>query len=123
MDAFDVSNSGLQRLASGHEAQSSTLSRSTNASMPSSGEEDLSSEDDYDRGSKSFVARQLDASTPLPPVTWSNLSERIIWFNLITVILTPLLSLYGILTTRVTSQTLIFSIVYYVWNMLGITAG
>ena len=116
----DLTDCGFHRLASGHVAQLRSLSRSKTASKIEPSEEDSASEDDYGYDeSKSFVDRQLEASLPLPPVTWSTLSGRIIWFNLITVALTPVVSFYGIFTTRATSKTVIFSIAYYVWNMLG----
>jgi hypothetical protein len=45
--------------------------------------------------------------------------ERIIWFNLLVVTITPILSLYGLLTTRVNYSTVVFCISYYIFNMIG----
>lgn len=120
MDSCDVSDCGFQRLASDHVAQLRSLSRSKASISSASGDPSPEeNKEDSDNESRSFVDRQLAATTPLPPITWTTLFGRIIWFNLITVTLTPLLSLYGIFTTRATPPTVVFSIVYYVWNMLG----
>ncbi|KDQ65100.1 hypothetical protein JAAARDRAFT_28764 [Jaapia argillacea MUCL 33604] len=49
--------------------------------------------------------------------------KRIRWFNLIVVATTPLVVLYGTYTTPLTRNTFAFCVFYYVFNMLGITAG
>ncbi|KAI0685994.1 delta 9-fatty acid desaturase protein [Cytidiella melzeri] len=49
--------------------------------------------------------------------------EDVIWFNLLVVTLTPLLSLYGLLTTPTHHATLVFCVLYHVFNMIGVTAG
>ncbi|KAJ3483709.1 hypothetical protein NLI96_g6129 [Meripilus lineatus] len=61
-----------------------------------------------------------------PPTKFNVLRSwirQIIWFNLLTVLTTPLLSLYGVLTTTSNSNTIFFSIAYYILNMIGVTAG
>lgn len=45
--------------------------------------------------------------------------RNVIWFNLLVVTITPLVSLYGILTTPIHRFTAIFCVVYYVFNMIG----
>lgn len=56
---------------------------------------------------------------PLPPVTWQNFYKEIRWFNLAVVVLTPILALYGLWTTKLQTLTVIFSVAYYVFNMIG----
>ncbi|KAI0260500.1 delta 9-fatty acid desaturase protein [Gloeopeniophorella convolvens] len=48
---------------------------------------------------------------------------RIRWFNLLVEISLPLVTLYGAYTTTMTVKTLLFCIILYIMNMLGITAG
>ncbi|KAI0092540.1 delta 9-fatty acid desaturase protein [Irpex rosettiformis] len=47
----------------------------------------------------------------------------VIWFNLVVVSITPLVSLYGLFTTPWHSRTVLFCVAYYVFNMIGVTAG
>lgn len=49
----------------------------------------------------------------LPPITGLR------WFNLVVLILTPLLAAYGLVFMRVRHETVLFSIAYYVFSMLG----
>ncbi|KAI0786460.1 delta 9-fatty acid desaturase protein [Abortiporus biennis] len=69
--------------------------------------------------SGSFIRRQLQSSKPLPPITLANFLERIIWFNVIVVSMTPLISLYGLWTTRFDSRTFKFCVGYFLFNMIG----
>lgn len=114
MNSGDFSDCGLQRLARGPVAQLRSLSRarSTISKAPSPAE---AQSDEF----RPFVDRHLEAIKPLPPITLLNLPGRVIWFNVIVITTTPLLSLYGIFTTRAVAQTVLFSIAFYVWNMLG----
>ena len=74
-----------------------------------------------DRRSRgSFVQRQLTSTPVRPPLTSQNWTKEIIWFNLITVIATPLVSLYGLVTTMFCGKTFVFCIVYYLFNMIGV---
>ena len=45
--------------------------------------------------------------------------QRIRWFNLAVLTITPLIGLYGVSTTPLTTQTLIWSLVCYVLSMIG----
>ena len=67
----------------------------------------------------SFVRRQLAGTSARPPISWKNWTQEVIWFNLLVVSLTPVLSLYGLLTTPSDARTVWFCAVYYVFNMLG----
>ena len=59
------------------------------------------------------------SESPLPPITWRNWHRQIRWFNLAVVVLTPLLAVYGLYTTTLTTPTVLFSAAYYVFNMIG----
>ncbi|RPD74608.1 hypothetical protein L226DRAFT_78784 [Lentinus tigrinus ALCF2SS1-7] len=48
---------------------------------------------------------------------------RVRWFNLGVLTITPAIGLYGLRTAPLRAQTLLWSILYYVISMLGITAG
>ncbi|KAF9645342.1 delta9-fatty acid desaturase [Thelephora ganbajun] len=73
--------------------------------------------------SDKYVDRLLRNAEPLPPITWSNWYKEVRWFNLSVIVITPLVSLYGALTTHLEMRTFWFCVFYYVFNMIGITAG
>lgn len=68
---------------------------------------------------KSVSSRSLQLTAPRPPITRTNFIYEIRWFNLAVVTLTPLLSIYGLCTTKLHKATIAFSIVCYVVNMIG----
>ena len=72
---------------------------------------------------KSPLLRQ--AMPPLfdEPTTLRNWHKHINWGNSIVLFGTPLIALYGILTTELRTKTMIWSIIYYFITLLGITAG
>ncbi len=41
------------------------------------------------------------------------------WFNLAVLTVTPLVAVYGLIFVRVRRETLLFSMAYYVFSMLG----
>ncbi|KAI8317884.1 hypothetical protein GQ54DRAFT_245358, partial [Martensiomyces pterosporus] len=45
------------------------------------------------------------------------------WVHAVLLSTTPLIALYGILTTQLTPKTLIWGLIYYAFAGLGITAG
>lgn len=57
------------------------------------------------------------------PVTSKNWTKFVNWPQAILLTATPLIALYGILTTELTKKTLIWTITYYFITGLGITAG
>ncbi|KAI8090662.1 delta-9 desaturase [Thamnidium elegans] len=57
------------------------------------------------------------------PVTSKNWTKFVNWPQAILLLATPLIALYGILTTELSQKTLIWTIVYYFITGLGITAG
>jgi len=69
--------------------------------------------------SDKYVDKLLRKAVPLPPVTRSNWYREIRWFNLSVIVVTPLVALYGALTTHLETRTFWFSVFYYVFNMIG----
>lgn len=67
---------------------------------------------------QNFASQPLIIPT-LPSVTWRNFYKEIRWFNLAVVVLTPSLALYGLWTTKLQTPTVVFSVAYYVFNMIG----
>lgn len=57
------------------------------------------------------------------PTTWDNWHKHVNWPQSILLITVPLLGLYGAFTTELQQKTLIWSIIYYFFTGLGITAG
>ncbi|KAJ9063395.1 stearoyl-CoA 9-desaturase [Entomophthora muscae] len=57
------------------------------------------------------------------PLSERPLWQQINWPQSILLAITPVMALYGILTTELQFKTFIFSLVYYVISALGITAG
>jgi len=69
--------------------------------------------------SDKYVDKLLRNADRSPPITWSNWYKEIRWFNLSVIVITPLVALYGALTTRLETRTLWFCVFYYVFNMIG----
>jgi len=69
--------------------------------------------------SDKYVDKLLQNADPLPPITWSNWHKEVRWFNLSVIVITPLVALYGALTTHLEMQTFWFCVLYYVFNMIG----
>jgi len=69
--------------------------------------------------SDKYVDKLLRNAEPLPPITWSNWYREIRWFNLSVIVITPLVALYGALTTRLEPRTFWFCVLYFVFNMIG----
>lgn len=66
-----------------------------------------------------------DELPPLFPekITITNIWRYLDYKHVLGLGLTPLIALYGLLTTEIQTKTLIWSIVYYYATGLGITAG
>ena len=69
--------------------------------------------------SDKYVDKLLRSTEPLPPITRSNWYKEVRWFNLLVIIITPLLSIYGAATTNLDVRTFWFCVFYYVFNMIG----
>lgn len=72
------------------------------------------------RSQKSFVQRQLSSAPDRPPLTSQNWTKEIVWFNLIVVTVTPIVSIYGLITTTFCGRTFAFCVAYYLYNMIGV---
>lgn len=72
------------------------------------------------RSQKSFVQRQLSSAPDRPPLTLRNWTKEIVWFNLIVVTVTPIVSIYGLITTTFSGRTFAFCMAYYLFNMIGV---
>jgi len=70
-----------------------------------------------------YVRRTLAKEKPLPPITIRNVHKNINWISFIVLTVVPTLALYGAFTTKLTWQTAVWSVVYYFYTGLGITAG
>lgn len=71
----------------------------------------------------SYVHKALAREKSLPPITWSNFHKNIQWVSFFALTLVPALTIYGLCTTQLTKATLAWSILYYFFTGLGITAG
>ena len=70
-------------------------------------------------GPDRHVDKLLHNAESLPPITWSNWYREVRWFNLSVIVVTPLIALYGALTTDLDMRTFWFCVFYYVFNMIG----
>jgi len=69
--------------------------------------------------SDKYVDKLLRNVDPLPPITWSNWHREVRWFNLSVIVVTPLVALYGAMTTHLDARTLWFCAFYFVFNVIG----
>ncbi|KAG8698406.1 hypothetical protein FRC08_005954 [Ceratobasidium sp. 394] len=70
-----------------------------------------------------YVQHTLETTKPLPPVTLSNWWKELNYISCIALSATPLIALYGSLTTPLQTKTAIFAVFWYFVTGLGITAG
>ncbi|TIB93142.1 hypothetical protein E3Q19_01461 [Wallemia mellicola] len=70
-----------------------------------------------------YVQRTLANAKPKPPITWSTLLGEINYISTALIAGVPLITIYGAMTTELKWQTAIFSVLYYFFTGLGITAG
>lgn len=70
-------------------------------------------------GSDKYVDKLLRDAEQLPPITWFNWYKEVRWFNLLVIAVTPLVALYGAMTTHLDIRTFCFCVFYYVFNMIG----
>jgi stearoyl-CoA desaturase (delta-9 desaturase) len=57
------------------------------------------------------------------PITWGNWYKHVNWLNTFFIIGVPMLGLIGAYWVPLQTKTLVFSVVYYFYTGLGITAG
>ncbi|KAJ1301935.1 hypothetical protein OPQ81_000774 [Rhizoctonia solani] len=70
-----------------------------------------------------YVQHTLATTKPLPPVTIHNWWKELNHINCFFIFVTPLIALYGALTTSLQLKTACFAIFWYFVTGLGITAG
>ncbi|KAL1407987.1 stearoyl-CoA 9-desaturase [Vanrija albida] len=70
-----------------------------------------------------YVDKTITRMKYLPPVTWTNFLSNVNWGNTFFLVAPPLLAIYGFYTTPLLRYTAIFSVLYYFFTGLGITAG
>lgn len=68
---------------------------------------------------ESHVDKVLKETPHLPPITWSNWYQEVRWFNASVIFCTPLVGLYGALTTTLLWPTFLFGIGLFAFGMLG----
>ncbi|KAE8232346.1 hypothetical protein CF326_g2629 [Tilletia indica] len=73
--------------------------------------------------SDNYIQRMLSKPDDLPPFRLSNIVNELQYVSTIVLTTTPLLALYGIMTTPLQAKTFWWSVVYYFLTGLGITAG
>lgn len=66
------------------------------------------------------VEKVLRETPHLPPITWSNWYKEVRWFNASVIFLTPLLGLYGGLTTPLLWQTFLLATAMLTFGLLGV---
>ncbi|GAA6064368.1 hypothetical protein JCM10212_004101 [Sporobolomyces blumeae] len=70
-----------------------------------------------------YVRKVLAKEKPLPPITLKTLHKNINVISTLALTVVPALAIYGALTTELKWQTAVWSVVYYFYTGLGITAG
>ncbi|KAJ6571158.1 hypothetical protein B0H19DRAFT_935971 [Mycena capillaripes] len=72
---------------------------------------------------ENYVSHVLKTTKPLPPITWSNLLSQLNWISVFALTLPPAMGIIGVYHTKLRWETAVFSVLYYFYTGLGITAG
>ncbi|GAA6054310.1 hypothetical protein NBRC10513_006452 [Rhodotorula toruloides] len=96
---------------------------SSDSDAASDSEGETTAVDDGTYEDDNYVRKVLSKEKPLPPITWKNIHRNIQWISTLALTIVPLLSIYGAFTTPLKWQTAVWSVVYYYFTGLGITAG
>ncbi|KAJ7468481.1 delta 9-fatty acid desaturase protein [Mycena latifolia] len=72
---------------------------------------------------ENYVSHMLKTTKARPDITWQNFLGEINWFTAILLITTPLMGIVGAYLTPLRWETALFSVFYYFFTGLGITAG
>ncbi|KAJ7115559.1 delta 9-fatty acid desaturase [Mycena crocata] len=72
---------------------------------------------------ENYVSHVLKTTKPRPPITWHNLAGELNWFNVVVFTTIPAMGIVGACLTRLRWETALFSVLYYYFTGLGITAG
>ncbi|TFK22367.1 hypothetical protein FA15DRAFT_681687 [Coprinopsis marcescibilis] len=70
-----------------------------------------------------YVQHTLKTTKELPPFQWSNSLNDLNFLNCFILLITPFIGLAGAMTTPLQRKTFFFSVAYYYFTGLGITAG
>lgn len=70
-----------------------------------------------------YIQQALSKPPVLPPFQWRHLHKELQWISFLVLTVTPALGIYGCFTTPVVWQTAVWTVVYYFFSGLGITAG
>ncbi|GAA5856082.1 hypothetical protein JCM8547_002969 [Rhodosporidiobolus lusitaniae] len=89
----------------------------------SSDEGETTAVDDGTYADDNYVRKVLAKEKPLPPITLGNLHKNINVISTLALTVVPALSVYGALTTVLKWQTAVWSVLYYFYTGLGVTAG
>ena len=77
----------------------------------------------FSRAHHIWAVQTLAKDKPLPPITLKNWYKELNTISTLALTIVPALSIYGAFTTRLSMATFIWSVVYYFFTGLGITAG
>ncbi|KAJ7233751.1 delta 9-fatty acid desaturase protein [Mycena rebaudengoi] len=72
---------------------------------------------------ENYVSHTLRTTKALPPITWNNLLSELNWLNVTILTVVPFVGLVGAYHTKLRWETAVFSVFYYFYTGLGITAG
>ncbi|KAI0765152.1 delta 9-fatty acid desaturase protein [Fomes fomentarius] len=70
-----------------------------------------------------YVAWTLKNQKPRPPISWDNWWKELNYLSLAVLTVTPAIAIYGAFNVRLRWETAVFSVFYYFFTGLGITAG
>ncbi|GAA5919031.1 hypothetical protein JCM6882_009685 [Rhodosporidiobolus microsporus] len=87
------------------------------------GEGETTAVDDGTYADDNYVRKVLAREKPLPPITLANLHKNINLISTLAITIVPCVAIYGALTTELKWQTAVWSVLYYFYTGLGITAG
>lgn len=66
-----------------------------------------------------YVAWTLKNQKALPPITWSNVFENVNWLSTAVLLLTPAITFWGAMHTKLRWETAVWSVMYYFITGLG----
>ncbi|KAJ6468120.1 hypothetical protein C8R47DRAFT_809047 [Mycena vitilis] len=72
---------------------------------------------------ENYVSHILKTTKPLPPITFNNLLSELNWIAVAVLTLPPIMGAVGAYYTKLRWETAVFSVLYYFYTGLGITAG
>ncbi|KAJ7226350.1 delta 9-fatty acid desaturase protein [Mycena rebaudengoi] len=72
---------------------------------------------------QNYVSHMISATKPRPDITWQNFYGELNWFNVILLAFIPAMGIIGAYHTPLRWETALFSVFYYFYTGLGITAG